>query len=344
MERRYAVGFVLVLISAAAFGSGALFAKPVYGAGVDWHTLSAWRFGVGAALAWAWVLSRPAGRRILAGWSRRRVVVTLALGLLYVGNSGTYFAGLETVPASLAALIVYIYPAIVAVLSLRFGRRLQGRRAWGALALALVGVTLTVGSIETDSAPPITGLILVTASPVIYAVWIVLAARLSGERRDRRPAPQADGPDEAGGGADAAAGGGTAAARSEGADAAVATALLTSATAVAFWASALIVGRPVLPSEIPGAAWPGLIGVGAVSTFIAIQTFYGGAQRVGAARASLISTVEPVYTIALAAVLLGESLAPLQLVGGSLILIGVLIAQATPGAIRHRLRIRIADE
>ena len=331
MERRYAVGFVLVLISAAAFGSGALFAKPVYAAGVDWHTLSAWRFGIGAALAWVWVLSRPAGRRILAGWSRRRVAVTLALGLLYVGNSGTYFAGLETVPASLAALIVYIYPAIVAVLSLRFGRRLQGRRAWGALALALVGVTLTVGSIEADSAPPIAGLILVTASPVIYAVWIVLAARLSGERRDGRdgrPAPRSDGADAAVGGADAA----------------VATALLTTATAVAFWASALIVGRPVLPSEIPGGAWPGLIGVGAVSTFIAIQTFYGGAQRVGAARASLISTVEPVYTIALAAVLLGESLAPLQLVGGALILIGVLIAQATPGAMRNRLRIRIADE
>lgn len=342
MERRYAVGFVLVLISAAAFGSGALFAKPVYGAGVDWHTLSAWRFGIGAALAWAWVLSRPAGRRILAGWSRRRIVVTLALGLLYVGNSGTYFAGLETVPASLAALIVYIYPAIVAVLSLRFGRRLQGRRAWGALALALVGVTLTVGAIEADTAPPLTGLILVTASPVIYAVWIVLAARLSGERRDGRAAPRTDLADPAAGGADPAAGGADAAAG--GADAAVATALLTTATAVAFWVSALIVGRPVLPSEIPGAAWPGLVGVGAVSTFIAIQTFYGGAQRVGAARASLISTVEPVYTIALAAILFGESLAPLQLVGGALILIGVLIAQATPGAIRNRMRIRIADE
>jgi len=332
MDRRHALGFALVLISAAAFGSGALFAKPVYGAGVDWHTLSAWRFGIGATLAWAWVLSRPGARRILAGWSRRRVGITLALGLLYVGNSGTYFAGLETVPASLAALIVYIYPAIVAVLSLRFGRRLQGRRAWGALALALVGVTLTVGSIEAETAPPLSGLILVTASPLIYAIWIVLAARLSGERRD--VGPKAVGARGQAGGADA----------SVGADAAVATALMTTATAIAYWTSALIVGRPVLPIEIPTAAWPGLVGVGAVSTFIAIQTFYGGAQRVGAARASLISTVEPVYTIALAAWLFGESLAPLQVVGGALILIGVVIAQATPGAVRNRLRVRIADE
>jgi len=320
MDRRHAIGFVLVVVSAAAFGSGALFAKPVYAAGVDWHTLSAWRFGIGAVLAWAWVLVRARGVGGLGGWSRRRVVSTLLLGLLYVGNSGTYFAGLETVPASLAALIVYIYPAIVAVLALRFGRRLEGRRAWAALGLALAGVTLTVGAIDARTAPPLSGLALVTASPIIYAVWIVLAARLSGERRAAR--------DEA----------------ARGADAAVVTAIMTSATAVAYWTSALVVGRPVLPGEIPAAAWPGLLGVGAVSTFVAIQAFYAGAQRVGAARAALVSTIEPVYTIGLAALLFGEVLGPVQLLGGALILAGVVLSQATPGAIGTRLRVRIADE
>jgi drug/metabolite transporter (DMT)-like permease len=54
---------------------------------------------------------------------------------------------------------------------------------------------------------------------------------------------------------------------------------------------------------------------------------YAGARRVGAARASLISTVEPIYTITLAALLLGESLAPIQLLGGALILGGVLLAE-----------------
>ena len=117
--------------------------------------------------------------------------MTVALGALYVGNSGTYYAGLETVPPSLAALIVYIYPALVAVLSLRFGTRLQGRRAWLALALALVGVVLSLGGIDPDDAPPI-GARSWSCSPVIYSVWIVLSARLSGERggfgRRARPA------------------------------------------------------------------------------------------------------------------------------------------------------------
>jgi drug/metabolite transporter (DMT)-like permease len=79
--------------------------------------------------------------------------------------------------------------------------------------------------------------------------------------------------------------------------------------------------------QIPTDAWAGLIGVGLVATFIAIQTFYAGTQRIGAAQASLLSTVEPIWTIVLASLLLGEHLEPIQLVGGALILTGVVIAQ-----------------
>ena len=80
-----------------------------------------------------------------------------------------------------------------------------------------------------------------------------------------------------------------------------------TATAVVFWMLALVSGRPVLPAQIPAAAWLGLFGVGVVATFIAIQTFYAGAQRIGAAQAALISTVEPIWTIVLACLLFGFS-------------------------------------
>jgi len=252
---------------------------------------------------------------------RRAVLVAVALGVLYVGNSSTYFAGLETVSASLAALIVYIYPALVAVLSLRLGRRLEGRRAWGALALALAGVALAVRNIDVSrEALPVPGLILMVASPIIYSVWIVLAARLSGEGRSEV-------------GRDAEAG----------ANPTAAGAVMLSATAAVFWASALATGRPVLPGEIPAAAWGGIAGVGIVSSFIAVQAFYAGAHRIGAARASIVSTVEPIWTIVLANLLFGELLAPLQLVGGAMILAGVVIAQTGPtGPTAPRLR--LADE
>jgi len=319
VDRRRALGIGLVLLSACAFGSGPLFAKPVYALGVDWHVLSAWRFLFGAAVAWLWVLAWPGPHAGLRRLSRRAVLVAVALGVLYTGNSATYYAGLETVSASLAALIVYIYPALVAVLTLRFGRKLEGRRAWTALGVALVGVALSVGGIPAGTAPPLVGLALIIASPIIYSLWIVLAARLSGERAENET--------------------------SRGAEAAGATALMMSATAGIYWVSALLLGRQVLPAEVPADAWPGLVGVGLISTFVAIQAFYAGAQRVGAVQAALVSTVEPIWTIALAALLLGDRLAPIQLAGGGLIIAAVLLAQTTPPAVsRVQGGARLADK
>lgn len=322
MDRRRVTGIGLILASAAGFGSGSLFAQPVYAAGVDWLVLSAWRFLLGAGLTWGWLLLSADRRRGLRRLGRRTAVATIALGILYVGNSGSYYAGLESVSPSLAALIVFVYPALVAVLSLRFGRRLEGRRAWFALGVALTGVALSVGGIDPSTAPPIGGLLLVIASPVIYSVWIVLAARLSGEREDA-VGDQAE----------------------DGASVAAATALMMTATASVYWLAALTSSRPVLPGDVPSEAWFGLAGVGILSTFVAIQTFYAGTQRIGAAQAALISTVEPIYTIVLAALLFSVSLTPVQLVGGAMILGGVLIAQTGPASSRARSpAIRVADE
>ena len=321
MPRAAVVGIALTIVSAFAFGSGPLFAKPVYAEGVGWHVLMAWRFLVGAGLAWAWLVLNPRTRAGLARMRRRDLAIAVALGVLYTGNSATYFAGLETVSASLSALIVYVYPAIVAVISLQVGQPLRGRRAWGALALALAGVALAVGTIADASPPPLSGLVLIAVSPVIYSVWIVLSARLSGEGRG-------------GVGVDAPAA----------VDPLAAGAVMLSATAATYWLSALVLGQPVLPAEIPGGAWFGLAGIGIVSTFIAVLAFYGGAHRIGAARASIVSTVEPIWTITLASILFAESLGPLQLVGGAMILAGVVIAQTGGGSGATATELRIADE
>ncbi len=321
MDRQRLLGVGLVLVSAASFGSGALFAKPVYGAGVDWLTLLSWRFLIGASLAWAWLLTSPERRTGLARLSRRRVAIAFGLGVIYIGNSSTYYAALETVSASLAAIIVYIYPVTVAVISIRVGHRLVGRRPWIALGLTGTGVALALGGIPAGTAPPLLGLVLAVASPLIYSVWIVLSARFAGERTDR-VGIEAD----------------------DGASPAVATALMMTATAVGFWAMALAVGRPVLPGQIPAAAWPGILAIGLVCTFLAIQTFYAGTRRVGAAQASLISTFEPVWTIALASLLFGETLGPIQLVGGALVIGGVLLAQTSSGPAPGSVTMRVADE
>ena len=161
MDRRRALGIVLIVVSAAGFGSGTVLSKPIYGTGLDWLQLLAWRFTIGAALAWAWILLSPARRSSIRGIGRRQALVAILLGVWYTGNAGTYYAGLETVPASLAGVLVYLYPAIVAVLSVRFATRLTGRRPWIALGIALVGVVLALGGVDLSSPPPVAGIALV---------------------------------------------------------------------------------------------------------------------------------------------------------------------------------------
>jgi drug/metabolite transporter (DMT)-like permease len=316
---------LLVVVSAASFGSGAIFAKPVYAEGVGWLPLLAWRFALAAGASWAWVLASPGRRAGLRRIDRRQALVALVLGIVYLGNSSTYYAALESVSASLAALIVYIYPAIVAVLTIRLGRPLEGRRAWLALGLALVGVVLAIGGIPAGSAPPPVALLQVIASPIIYSIWIMAQARLSGERSDRLGVAAADG-----------------------ADVATAGALMMTSTAAGFWLIALLSGAPVGPGGMPADAWPGILAVAIISTFVAIQAFTAGSRRIGAAQASLISTVEPIWTISLAAILLDEHLGPVQLLGGVLVIGGVVLAQLGRASSRPEptglAAVRIADE
>jgi drug/metabolite transporter (DMT)-like permease len=307
VDRRRALGVALVAVSAAGFGSGTILSKPIYAAGLDWLQLLAWRFAIGAIMAWAWVAASGPRRSAVRRLGGLPLAGAIGLGIWFTGNAGTYYAGLEKVPASLAAVLVYLYPALVAVLSIRFATRLAGRRPWIALGVAMCGVVLALGGVQLATPPPLSSVLLVLASPVVYAGWIILSARLAGERRDRLAHEASPG-----GGAD---------------DAAATTAVMITATAVVFVGAAIVFGRPLAPTTLPNGIWPLLVANGFASTFLAIQGFYAGARRIGAAQAALISTIEPLIIVTLAALLLDDVLAPVQLVGAALILAGVIIAQ-----------------
>ena len=77
-------------------------------------------------------------------------------------------------------------------------------------------------------------------------------------------------------------------------------------------------------------AWPAIAAIGYHASFLAIQAFYAGARRIGAAQAALLSTVEPLTIVALAWLVLGERLEPIQLVGAGLIMVSVVVAQTAP--------------
>ncbi|MGD0861887.1 MAG: DMT family transporter [Candidatus Limnocylindrales bacterium] len=317
MDRRRVVGIALGALSGAAYGTGPLFAKSVYHAGLDWIALLAWRFLFAAIVSWLWLLAQPRARTELRLLDRRTTGRLLFTGATFVLTASVYYAAIERIPTSLEALLMYAYPAVVAVLSMRLGYPLRGRLAWGSLAVVLVGAVLTIGGIEAGVDQ--IGVVIGAFSPLAYAIYIVLAAWMAGER----PGQTAD-------------------MRSKGKGAEVsppvAGAVMMTGTWLTMFVIAAAAREPLLPSQVPMEAWPGLFGIGLFAAAIAIQAFYASLARIGAAQASLMATVEPLVVIALGVVFLGETLGPLQILGALLVLTGVLLAQtATPTESRQAL-------
>lgn len=338
-----AVGILLVVVSACGFGSGALLVQPLYAEGMEPLPVLFWRFATAAAFSWLYLSLRSRTRASLGAVSQRRVLVLMLLGALYVGNSFAYFAALQVVPIALTSIITYLYPAIVAVMGARVVRRLKGRRAWVALGLSILGVALAVGGIPEGELPPLWGLGLALANALIYATWVVLQARLAGERPSRPDGARTYELSVPPGDAEVATGAATVAttprtpvtaadaterARRGAPDPAAAAAIMTTSTAATYAVITLVAGGSPSPADVPAGLWPTLLAFGLVATALAIQTFYAGVRRIGAARASIVSTVEPVYTIALAVILLGETLAPVQVLGGAIVIAAVILAES----------------
>lgn len=322
-DRDRIIGVALILATACLFGSGPFFARIAYDAGMTPLPLFTWRYVFAALVGWLLVMASLGGRRSLLALTPRGLLILLALGILFVGNAGSYTAALQTTPASLVAIIVYLYPALVAVLSMRYARRLEGRRPWVALATSTAGVALAVGGIPDDADIPVAGILLAFTCAVVYAIWIVLAARVRGER------PVSD---AASAGSVAATGPEDAGASVRGPDALASSAIMSTTTAVTAALLAILLDSDPAPGAVPGPAWPALVGFGVFSG-IAVVAFLAGTRRIGAARAALVSTFEPVYTIVLATLLLGETLSPVQVLGGALVVCGVLLAETgRPGS------------
>ncbi|MDA8202841.1 MAG: DMT family transporter [Chloroflexi bacterium] len=325
MRRAQIIGALLVATAALGYASGPLLAKGVYATGTDWLALLAWRFTLAGLLTWGWLVTARGGRAALRRLTARQAAVLIGLGMVFAGNATTYYAAVQLAPVSLVALLLYVYPAIVAVGAMRVGRPFEGRRAWVALGISVVGAALTIDGIETGADP--IGIALAAASPVIYAGYILLAGRASGERPGaRRASPSAPTAGRASGERPLGSTGAVRGAVSE-VPPLLATALMMLGTWLVVAALAVASGERVLPGQIPPAAWPGLIGIAVFATAVAIQAFYAGVSRLGAARAALVSTLEPVFTVSLAVLLLGERLAPLQVLGGALVVAAVLLAQ-----------------
>ncbi len=293
-EARRVTGIVCVVASAAAFGTMAIVARIAYGSGIDTPTLLALRFAIAAAamLAIAFVRHTPLPRGSALGG----VVLLGAVG--YGGQAFSFFTALTLIPAGIVALLLYLHPALVALLSaLVLHERLTPVKQ-AALAVALVGTVLTVApaldgpTAAQSGSRVVAGIAFAVAAAVFYSFYIIAAAWLG-----RRVAAQP-----------------------------MSTVVIASAAAV-FVAAALVRG-PAWPQSTAG--WLAVLAIALVSTVAAITLYFAGLERVGPTRAATLSTLEPVVTVTLAALVLGEAIAPMQIAGGALILIAVALIARSP--------------
>ena len=104
---------------------------------------------------------------------------------------------------------------------------------------------------------------------------------------------------------------------------------VATGAAVTFAVAALVDGG-ISASPARRVMWTALIA--SVSTVMPIVLFMAGLVRVGPSTASIASTIEPPFTVALAWIVFGETLGPLQLAGGALVLSAVVLLQLRSAA------------
>jgi drug/metabolite transporter (DMT)-like permease len=276
-------GLLLVLVSTLGYACLPLFTKALYNiGGLEPFDILSWRFLLAVPLAWMLIAAfrmRPA----ISPMPKARLLI---LGALFSGVATFAFFALQRVNASLYTVLLYTYPAIVALMSAVLGEKLP-LRAWMALGLTLVGVVLTVPDLSTGLSGDLLGVLLCLGNAASYAVYLILSARWMKGRA---------GP--------------------------VASSWTITGSLIPLAALALV--RPLSAPPV-ATSWLVLLGLAVISTVIPIIAMHSGVQRLGAARASIVATLEPLLVIILAVVLLGEQIAPVQLFGGALILISVLL-------------------
>jgi drug/metabolite transporter (DMT)-like permease len=283
-------GMVLVIIASLSFSTLPIIIKQIYtiDLNIDAANLLMWRFIIAVPLMWVLAFLNRAPEE-----SRRKLprYSLLGTGTLFVPNALLAFNALGLIPASTYSLVFYSYPAVIVLISVFFLGETLSRRGWLALVLTLIGVILTIPNLQNGlvGSNPL-GILYTLLNIGGYSLYFILYTRVLREQN------------------------------------AMLEATAWHMTGALFILSAVVLAQGVVvPSNIT--SWLFIITLAVVGTILPITTLFAGARKIGAARAAIFSTVEPINTVILAFLLLGETLLPLQAVGGVLVVAGVILLQ-----------------
>jgi drug/metabolite transporter (DMT)-like permease len=211
----------------------------------------------------------------------RERALGVGLGLLYASQSFVYFWGFQTVDAAVTGILFNTFPLWVALFAAAFlGERVTAEVA-AALGLGVVGTALTAG--VWTRAVDLYGAVLILAAALGYATYVVAARKGAANLPSESVAAH-----------------------------------VFLGSALGFLAAALATGS--LPLQVAGNSFLYAAALAILATLLPILLFLKGLKIIGASRAGVIGTLEPVVTVVLAWGVLGSTLGPLQALGGALVL------------------------
>ena len=286
-RRTVAQAIGLIVLSSFSFGSLSTLTVLIGRAGMSLLPAMLWRYFIAAML-----LALLLRKKITSGIRREQ-----ALRLMIVGGLGqaliTYLSlrALDFLPVGPLAFLFYTYPAWVALISALLGK--EDLTLWRiiALAIAMAGISVMVGT--PDEPLNRTGIILALGTAFLYALYL---PALNTVQRGISPA--------------------------------LSTFYLISGVLAAFIISNAVTGSFRLPATTELWMYVALLSI--FSTVIAFTALISGLRVLGPVRTSIIATIEPFCTALLAIVFLGEKLTPSILSGGVLIALAVVILQLNP--------------
>lgn len=292
MSRKEREGVLWVLLAAAGFALMPSMVKTTYlHSSFAPFDIAIWRFVIAVPMMWALVY-RSRRAAAVARPSDAPIRSMLAVGVVISAAVLAAFFALERLPGSTYIVLFYSYPAMVVVLSVLLGERIQPI-AWLALAMALTGIVLTVPDLMVGADIDSFGVALALFNAAIVACYYLLAKRTLAGVVDVSGASAW---------------------------------MMVGALAV------LLLLIPLRGLQMPPNALSVfmLVGIAALGTVLPIFAINLAIQRIGAAQTSLISTVEPILSMIVSMLILAEVIQAIQWLGAALIIGSVIVLQLRP--------------
>ncbi len=288
------LGYMYAILSAAAYGTNPIFAKPLYNDGMNPDSVLLFRYIFAVAVMALMMLYNGWKRGTMLETfrvSRHNIPQLILLGFLMALSSLTLFCSYNFIPVGIASTLLFVYPILTAlIMTLCYHERLS----WLVilcLAIACSGIVMLCPMEEgqiTLSGDFLIGFLVVMLSGLAYAIYLV------GLNKTRLRN----------------------------------VASMSVTLYVLIFGTLLFVGRlffsPLTLPEHP-IMWLNLLALGIFPTVVSLVCTAKAIQNIGSTQTALCGALEPVTAVVLGVIILGESVSMRDVIGMVLIFLAVTL-------------------